>query len=113
MHTVTGDASPVRGLSRREFVEYCGVLATAIGLGEMGIPAVAEAITKAVKLPIVVWSDFQECAGCTVALLQSTEPTPAELILQQISLAYQEVAMPAAGVAARVRLSPASPMVRA
>ena len=45
----------------------------------------------------MVWSDFQECLGCTIALLQSTAPTPAQLILQQISLAYNEAAMAAAG----------------
>ena len=90
-------SSPVAGLSRREFIAYCASLATIIGLGESGVPAVAEAIEQAVKAPLLVWSDFQECAGCTVALLQSTAPTPAELILQQVSLAYQEIAMAAAG----------------
>ena len=89
--------SPIRGLSRRQFLEYCGVLATTIGLGQLGVARVAEALETAVKLPLLVWSDFQECAGCTVALLQSTAPTPAQLILQQVSLAYQEVAMAAAG----------------
>ena len=89
--------SPVRGLSRRQFLEYCATLAVVIGIGPLGTARVAEAIEAAVKLPLLVWSDFQECAGCTVALLQSTSPTPAQLILQQVSLAYQEVAMAAAG----------------
>lgn len=91
------DPSPVRGLSRREFLAYCGSLAALIGLGETGIPAVAAAIEEAIKKPVLVWSDFQECLGCTVALLQSTAPTPAQLILQQVSLAYNEAAMAAAG----------------
>lgn len=91
------EESPIRGLSRRDFLKYCAVLATAIGIGELGAPRVARALEQAAKLPVVVWSDFQECAGCTVALLQSTSPGPAQLVLQQISLAYQEVAMAAAG----------------
>ena len=57
----------------------------------------AEAIEAATKTPIVVWSQFQECTGCTVNLLQNTAPDPAQLILQQISLAYLETAMATAG----------------
>lgn len=91
------EQSPVRGLSRREFLAYCGSIAALIGLGESGVPSVAAAIEEAVKKPVLVWSDFQECLGCTVALLQSTAPTPAQLILQQVSLAYNEAAMAAAG----------------
>ena len=89
--------SPVNGLSRREFLGYCGTLAAMLGLGQAGIPTVAAAIEEVVKKPLLVWSDFQECLGCTVALLQSTAPTPAQLILQQTSLAYNEAAMAAAG----------------
>jgi len=92
-----GDDSPVRGLSRRDFLAYCGSIAALIGLGETGIPRVAAAIEAAIARPVLIWSDFQECLGCTIALLQSTTPTPAQLILQQISLAYNEAAMAAAG----------------
>jgi hydrogenase small subunit len=93
----TEQSSPVRGLSRRDFMKYCGTIAAMIGAGPLGVAQVAEAIEAAVKVPIVVWSDFQECLGCTVALLQATAPMPAQLILQQISLAYNEAAMAAAG----------------
>jgi hydrogenase small subunit len=79
-------------------MKYCGGLAVLIGAtGPLGAAQVAEAIEAATKLPVLVWSDFQECLGCTVALLQSTAPTPAQLILKQISLAYNEAAMAAAG----------------
>jgi hydrogenase small subunit len=97
---VTQRSSPVRGLSRRDFLKYCSALAALIGVGPTGVAQVAEAIEAATNFPIVVWSDFQECLGCTVALLQATAPTPAQLILQQISLAYDEAAMAAAGAEA-------------
>jgi len=97
---VSERSSPIRGLERREFLKYCGTLAALIGVGQTGVAQVAQAIEAATKLPVVVWSDFQECLGCTVALLQSTAPTPAQLILQQISLAYNEAAMAAAGFGA-------------
>ena len=90
-------SSPIRGLSRRDFLKYCGFMSTLIGAGPLGLAKVAEALEAATKVPILVWSDFQECLGCTVALLQSTAPTPAQLILQQVSLAYSEAAMAAAG----------------
>ena len=93
----TERSSPIRGLGRREFLQYCGALAALIGVGQTGVAQVAQAIESATKLPVVVWSDFQECLGCTVALLQATAPTPAQLILQQISLAYNEAAMAGAG----------------
>jgi hydrogenase small subunit len=93
----TERSSPIQGLSRRDFVKYCGTVAALIGAGPMGVTKVAEAVEQATKVPIVVWSDFQECLGCTIALLQATAPTPAQLILQQISLAYNEAAMAAAG----------------
>jgi hydrogenase small subunit len=96
----TERSSPIRGLPRREFLKYCSALAALIGVGQTGVAQVADAITAATKTPIVVWSDFQECLGCTVALLQATAPTPAQLILQQISLAYNEAAMAPAGVQA-------------
>jgi len=89
--------SPVRGLSRRDFLAYCGSLAVLIGLSETGAPRVAAALEEALKKPVLVWSDFQECLGCTIALLQSTAPTPAQLLLQQLSVAYNEAAMAAAG----------------
>ena len=38
--------SPVRGLSRREFLAYCGSLAVLIGLSETGAPRVAAALEE-------------------------------------------------------------------
>ncbi|MCL4474111.1 MAG: hydrogenase small subunit [Actinobacteria bacterium] len=86
------------GLSRRDFLKTCGALAGLIGLsGPMAVPKVAEALEQLAKRPAVVWSLFQECLGCSVNLLQSRKPAPANLILQQISLNYHEAVMAAAG----------------
>lgn len=86
------------GLSRRDFLKSCGALAAVIGLsGPMAAPRVAEAMQGLAKRPRVIWSLFQECLGCSVNLLQSRRPTPAQLILQQISLDYHEAVMAAAG----------------
>ena len=85
------------GVTRRDFLKVCGGLAALIGLGQAGAADVAEALTAIAKRPNVIWSDFQECLGCSVNLLQSRTPEVATLILQQISLNYHEAVMAAAG----------------
>ncbi len=87
-------------VSRREFLGYCGAIAALIGLGEAGAVDVAAALEKLAKRPSVVWSSFQVCTGCAISLLQSRTPTVAQLILQQISLDYQDNVMAPAGDAA-------------
>lgn len=88
------------GVSRRDFLKFCGGIAVLIGLGPAGTPEVAEALTNLAKRPSVVWSSFQECTGCAISLLQSRTPGVANLILKQISVDYQENVMAAAGDAA-------------
>lgn len=86
------------GLSRRDFLKSCGTLAALIGLsGPLAAPRVAQAFEEVAMRPRVIWSLFQECLGCSVNLLQSRKPTPAQLILQQISLDYHEAVMAPAG----------------
>lgn len=90
------------GLSRRDFLKSCGALAGLIGLsGPMAVPRVASALEQLAKRPAIVWSCFQECLGCSVNLLQSRKPNPANLILKQISLNYHEAVMAAAGSQAK------------
>jgi NiFe hydrogenase small subunit HydA len=96
------------GVSRRDFLKYCGGLAGVIGLsGSLAVPKVAQALQELAARPQVVWSLFQECLGCSVNLLQSRKPTPAQLILQQISLDYHEAVMAAAGDGAELSFNEA------
>lgn len=94
------EMSVFAGVTRRDFLTFCGGIAALIGLGAAGTPKVAEALESLAKRPSVVWSSFQECTGCAISLLQSRTPQVANLILQQISLDYQENVMAAAGDAA-------------
>ncbi len=94
------EMSVFRGVTRRDFLKFCGGIAVLIGLGSAGTTRVAEALEAMAKRPSVVWSSFQECTGCAISLLQSRTPQVANLILQQISLDYQENVMAAAGDAA-------------
>jgi NiFe hydrogenase small subunit HydA len=91
------EMSAFPGLTRRDFLAFCGSLGVLIGAGQMAAPEIAEALEQMAKRPVVVWSLFQECLGCSVNLLQSRTPEVAPLILQTISLDYHEAIMAPAG----------------
>ncbi|MEZ4585678.1 MAG: hydrogenase small subunit [Gemmatimonadales bacterium] len=85
-----------RGISRREFLEFCGSLAVVLGLGREAAPRVAAALQEA-KRPSVVWIQLQECTGCVESVLRTAEPTIGNLVLDLISLDYSHTLMAAAG----------------
>ena len=85
-----------RGVSRREFVEFCGVMATALALPKVLGARIAEAVLKAEK-PVIVWLEFQDCAGNTESFLRATKPTVADIVLDVLSVDYHETIMAAAG----------------
>lgn len=98
---MTHDMSPVRGVSRRDFLKYCGGVAALIGIRGVTGMDVARALEHMLETrPSVVWTSFQACTGCAVSLLQTRRPSVSDLILRQISLDYQENIMAAAGDAA-------------
>lgn len=90
------ESSPFFGVSRRDFLRFCGVMAATIG-APSAMTEVAVALERLAKRPQVIWSSFQICTGCAVQLLESRTPPVAQLILQQISLEYQDNVMAAAG----------------
>ncbi len=92
-----------RGVSRRDFLAWCGQIAAILGLGTAAGPRVAQAL-QAVRRPSVVWLSLQECTGCTESVLRSAEPTIGDLVLDLISLDFQENLMAAAGHAAEEAL---------
>ncbi|MEO8200506.1 MAG: hydrogenase small subunit [Gemmatimonadota bacterium] len=91
-----GDHLVERGVTRRDFLTFCGEIAVILGLGEMGGPQVAEAL-QTVKRPSVIWLQLQECTGCVESILRTAEPTMGDLILDLVSLDYQHTLMAGAG----------------
>lgn len=85
-----------RGVSRREFVQFCAGVAAYFALPKEAAAEMAEAVEKTRK-PSLVWLEFQDCAGNTESLLRASRPTVAEVILDSISLDYHETIMAAAG----------------
>jgi hydrogenase small subunit len=103
-----------KGVSRRDFLKICGMLVGAMGLSNMppleasGLPRglnkvetktidhVRQALESKPRVP-VIWLEFQDCAGCTEALSRSTSPTLVDLVLNDLTIEYQETLMAAAG----------------
>ena len=92
--------------SRREFLQLCTSVATAIGLGPEFGPRVYAALADETRPP-VIWLHFGECTGCSEALLRSTKPPLDSLIFSSISLEYHETLMAAAGTQAETVLEEA------
>jgi hypothetical protein len=95
-----------RGVSRREFLEFCGGLCTVLGLGSSFVPRVAQAL-QAVRRPSVIWLQLQECTGCVESVIRTSEPTIGNLVLDLVSLDYQHTLMAAAGHQAEAALQTA------
>ncbi len=95
------------GISRRRFMSYCAGLASLLALPQSMVPRLAQAATST-TLPAVVYMSFQECTGCLESMVNSFAfsggTTIENLILNMISLDYQETLMAAAGDQAEERL---------
>ena len=96
-HAPSDASTAFPGITRREFLKFCGALGVLIGAGMSAAPDIAAALERLARRPQVVWSQFQECTGCSVNLLQSRTPQVANLILRTISLNYHEAVMAASG----------------
>lgn len=85
-----------RGVSRREFMGFCSMLAAAFALPVSAATEIAKAIAKKQK-PVLVWLEFQDCAGNTESLLRASSPTVTQIVLDVLSIDYHETIMAAAG----------------
>lgn len=90
------EALTQRGVSRREFLQFCTKLTSLLALPPTMIAVVAEALEQA-RRPSVIWLSFQECTGCTESLTRSDAPTLEGLILNTISLDYHHTLQAASG----------------
>ncbi len=84
------------GVSRRDFIKFCTIIAASMGLPLAMGEKIAEAVTTK-KRPPVLWLSAQECTGCTETLLRTNHPTLEKLILELISLEYHETLIVGSG----------------
>ena len=85
-----------RGVSRRDFVKFCSSMVAMLALPPRYVSAVAKALSETTK-PILVWLEFQDCAGNSESMLRSGDPTVTDFVLNLLSWEYHELIMAGAG----------------
>jgi hydrogenase small subunit len=97
------EALKARGVSRRRFIEFCGAMVATLALPSRYVAQVAEALGKS-KKPVLVWMEFQDCAGNSESILRASHPTVLEVVLDLLSWEYHEIIMAGAGKQAEAAL---------
>ena len=95
-----------RGVSRRDFLRFCGLLAAALALPLDKADAIASSFASTTPQP-VIWLELGDCTGDSEAFLRSgfqtdplnggNQPKLTDLLLDVISLKYHELLMAPAG----------------
>ena len=88
-----------RGVSRRAFLNFCGVMAATLALPASYRTQIAEALAG-VDRPVLIWRQFQDCAGNSESILRSPHPDVAEIVLETLAWNYHELIMAGSGAQA-------------
>ena len=102
-----GEHLDSRGVSRREFLEFCAGPGGGARARPPGRFRRSLGRSRSLKRPCVVWIQLQECTGCVESVLRTAEPTIGNLVLDLVSLDYSHTLMAAAGTAAERALQDA------
>ena len=84
------------GLSRRDFLKMCAMLAATIGHHYSEADKVVRAMEKKRRVP-VLWLQMQDCTGCSESFIRSSHPKAGSVLLDMISLEYSELLSAASG----------------
>jgi len=84
-------------LPRRKFLQLVGGSAAAVGLSNLWLPKVVQAILEKPGNPAVIWLQAQSCTGCSESLLDTTYPDIAKVLTEIISLQFHPTVMASAG----------------
>ncbi|GAB6066604.1 hydrogenase small subunit [Aquifex pyrophilus] len=85
-----------KGYTRRDFLKFATLTTAVLGLPPSLMPKVVKALETKPK-PVVIWLEFQDCAGCSESFIRSTSLLPTEVLLEFISLEYHETLMAPSG----------------
>lgn len=91
------DLLKAKGISRRDFMKLIAATTAILGLPEILVPQVANAVEQALKKPAVIWLEGMDCTGCTESALATLNPSVAEVILDMLSIRYHETIMAGSG----------------
>mgnify|MGYP006280128765 FL=1 len=93
-----------QGITRRSFIKYCTLTASALGLGPAFVPKIAHAMETKPRTP-VIWVHGLECTCCSESFIRSAHPLAKDVVLSMISLDYDDTLMAAAGHAAEAAMA--------
>jgi hydrogenase small subunit len=87
-----------RGISRRRFLGFASAMTALLAFPQAMAPQIVQALENPAKRkPVVVWLEFQDCAGNSESMLRSSHPTVADVVLDALSWEYHETIMAGAG----------------
>jgi hydrogenase small subunit len=93
----------MKGISRREFLKFCGLGATALGLSASDLGRLQKVLANP-NGPTVIWLQGTGCTGCSESFLNriatSAPQTAADVLISSINLVYHPTLMAAAGESA-------------
>jgi len=89
-------ALEARGISRRQFVKFCSTMVATLALPPSYLRAVVKALDQTTR-PVLVWLEFQDCAGNSESMLRSGHPSVGDFVLELLSWEYHELIMAGAG----------------
>ena len=85
-----------RGITRRQFLGFCAGMAAALALPPQYVGRISKALQSADR-PVLVWLEFQDCAGNSESMLRTSHPPVADVVLELLSWEYHELIMAGAG----------------
>jgi hydrogenase small subunit len=85
-------------INRREFLTLSAKIAALMGISTSGIPSIADALEQlSTGNAPVLWLQGQSCSGCSVSLMNSENPGPAQILTRYISLLFHSTLSTATG----------------
>lgn len=84
-------------LTRRNFLRLCLKSAASLGLSQVLVPGLAEALRARGERPPVLFMELMTCAGNLMSWLNSLDPRIGELLLKTVDLRYQNTIMAGEG----------------
>lgn len=88
-------------MNRRTFLKDAAAFAAGLGLGPVWWPKLADALEElATGRAPVLWLQGQTCSGCSISLLNSEFPGPADLLTRYLALYFHPTLSAATGALA-------------
>ena len=84
------------GVDRRSFLKFCSMSTAAMGLSAAFVPQVVKAMVTKPRIP-VIWLHGLECTCCSESFIRSSHPIAQDMVLNLISLDYDDTLQAAAG----------------